>query len=61
MIIQDFRNGQTIQVKVNNRWYKLLSFTNDEFGIKKVVNKAFNPYFIFNKEETEKIIAYKTK
>ena len=61
MIIQDFRNGQTIQVKVNNRWYKLLSFTNDEFGIKKVVNKEFSPYFTFNTEETEKIIAYKTK
>lgn len=55
MEIQDFRNGHNTQVKVNNKWYKLISFTDGTFGIKKMVNKAFNPYFIFNEQETKKI------
>lgn len=55
MEIQDFRIGLNTQVRTGNKWYKLLSFTDGSFGIKKAVNKAFNPYFIFNATETEKI------
>jgi len=55
MEIQEFRIGQNTQVKVNQKWYNLISFTNGTFGIKKTVNKAFNPYFIFNESETKKI------
>ena len=58
MEIQDFRNGHTAQVKVNSKWYKLISFVDGTFGIKKAVSKAFNPYFIFNEKETEKINKY---
>lgn len=56
MEIQEFRIGQNTQVKVNNRWYKLLYFNDGTFGIKKTVSKVFNPYFIFNSLETEKLI-----
>jgi hypothetical protein len=55
MEIQEFRIGQNTQVKVNNRWYKLRYFSDGTFGIKKTVSLAFNPYFIFNSLEAEKI------
>ncbi len=55
MELQEFRIGQNVQVKVSNKWYKLLSFTDGTYGIKREVKKPFNPYFIFDVLETEKI------
>ena len=58
MKIKDFRYGNNVQVKVENKWYNLIAFQNGKYGIKKSVSKAFNPYFIFNEAETKKIIQY---
>ena len=58
MKIIDFRYGNNVQVKVENKWYNLIAFQNGKYGIKKSVPKAFNPYFIFNEAETKKIIQY---
>lgn len=63
MEIQDFRIYKERQVKVNNRWYNLVTFTDEcfwgKYGIKvKVSSKAFNPYMFFDKKESEKITNY---
>jgi hypothetical protein len=65
MIITDFRISKDLQVKVNNKWYNLITFTDDcpygKFGIKLKCNKAFNPYTFFNAEESNKIEEYINK
>ena len=64
-MIKEFRLNQknNIQIKVGEKWYNLITFTEDcpygKYGYKILkTNKAFNPYVFFNNEDTVKIATY---
>lgn len=64
-MITDFRlnKNSNIQVKVSEKWYNLVIFTEDcpygKYGYKTTrFNKAFNPYIFFNNDDVIKIELY---
>ena len=64
-MISDFRLNQksVIQVRVNSKWYNLITFTDDcphgKYGYKlSNLNKVFNPYMFFKGDDVEKIKNY---
>ena len=64
-MITDFRlnKNSNIQVKVSEKWYNLVTFTEDcplgKYGYKTIgFNKAFNPYVFFNNDDVIKIELY---